>query len=46
MPYVSKKQQAYMNANKDKIGKKIVEEFNKASKKKKGGDTHEKQINR
>lgn len=32
MPYVSLKQQAYFNANKDKIGTKTVDEFNKASK--------------
>ena len=32
MPYKSKAQEAYFNANKDKIGAKVVNEFNKASK--------------
>ena len=29
MPYVSKKQQAYFNANIDKLGRKMVEHWNK-----------------
>lgn len=35
MPYKSLKQEKFFNANKDKIGAKTVEEFNKASKGKK-----------
>ncbi len=35
MPFKSEKQRGYMNANKDKIGAGVVEEFNKASKGKK-----------
>jgi hypothetical protein len=35
MPYKSKAQEKYFNVNKDKIGAKTVEEFNKASKGKK-----------
>lgn len=29
MPYVSQKQRAYFNANKDKLGRKMVEHWNK-----------------
>lgn len=29
MPYVSDKQRKYFNANKDKLGKKMVEHWNK-----------------
>ena len=35
IPYRSKAQESYFNANKDKIGAKVVNEFNKASKGKK-----------
>ena len=35
MPYVSKAQEAYFNTNRDKIGSKVVDEYNKASKGKK-----------
>ncbi len=35
MPYKSLKQERYFNANKAKIGTKVVNEFNKASKGKK-----------
>lgn len=32
MPYKSRAQEAYFNANRDKIGGKVVDEFNAASK--------------
>lgn len=32
MPYKSEKQKGYFHANEEKIGKKTVEEFDKASK--------------
>jgi hypothetical protein len=32
MPYVSDQQRKYFNANRDKIGDKVVDEFNEASK--------------
>ncbi len=35
MPYKSEKQRKYFNANRKKIGAKVVDEFNKASKGKK-----------
>lgn len=35
MPYKSEAQRKYFNANKDKIGKAVVAEFNKATKGKK-----------
>ena len=34
MPYKSEKQRKYFHANIDKIGKKVVEEFDKAERKK------------